>query len=437
MNKVLFISLDSVRSDYLCVEGDAELCRKFSTPNLYNLSKNGLLFKNTFVQVPFTVPSHTCMFTGMYPFNHGVRDQRDRLNHNVSTIFDILQSHGFEIASFSDVAILKDRGFNWNYCGECTLRNLENKLEELKNQKFFIFVHYWDVHTPYKVKIPNKNIKDIIANSLPKFNSLKKYFGFRSIYNYFWLYKIKRIRKIVLSGDKEIISKIKKGYIQSIQEADGFIGDLVQIIKKIGILDDTLIVITADHGDSFNEHNEIDSTVDDRYEHGQFLFDNVLRVPLIFYLPSRLPSARIESQVREIDILPTILEILKIDNEELKASLNFDGWSLLPYIYQNDNPNQIEYIYSEVVRKDLNKKIEKRSLRTKDYKIIVDFVKGERKLFDLNSDPEELCNIYDIQKEGVSELENILNGYLTKDESKGGKENVTERIKELKSLGRI
>jgi arylsulfatase A-like enzyme len=131
------------------------------------------------------------------------------------------------------------------------------------------------------------------------------------------------------------------------------------------------------------------------------------------------------------------LEILRIDNEELKTSLNFDGCSLLPYIYQNDNLNQIGYIYSEVVRKDLNKKIEKRSLRTKDYKIIVDFIKGERKLFDLNSDPEELCNIYNIQKEVASELENILNGYLAKDESKSEKENVKERLKELKSLGRI
>ena len=132
-NKVLFISFDSLRSDYVAGPN-----KKVNLPNLDKLCKDGLFFKNTIVQAPFTVPSHTSMFTGMYPFNHGVRDQVDRLNSSTPTIFDILKSKGFEVISFLDVGMLKDVGFKWDDCGDCNLKNIKSKLKEIKDQDFFI-----------------------------------------------------------------------------------------------------------------------------------------------------------------------------------------------------------------------------------------------------------------------------------------------------------
>ena len=128
-NKVLFISFDSLRSDYVAGPN-----KKVNLPNLDKLCKDGLFFKNTIVQAPFTVPSHTSMFTGMYPFNHGVRDQVDRLNSSTPTIFDILKSKGFEVISFLDVGMLKDVGFKWDDCGDCNLKNIKSKLKEITRE---------------------------------------------------------------------------------------------------------------------------------------------------------------------------------------------------------------------------------------------------------------------------------------------------------------
>lgn len=431
MTNILYISLDSVRNDCLSDENSSEIY-----PTLYNLSNNGLLFENTIVQVPFTVPSHTSMFTGKYPFNHGVRDQLGKLDTNILTLFDILKSHGFEISSFSDVSILADRGFDWNYCGTCTIKNIGNKIKEVAHGNFFIFVHYWGTHTPYKTKFDSKNIVDFFANTILKINNIKNVPILNLAYKYFWLYNIKRMREMLKTGNREIVTNIKKGYSESISEADKFIGKLIEILTITGILHDTLIVITADHGESFNEHDEIDSIVDGRYEHGQTLYDNVLKVPLIFYQPSQLAPTKVETQVREIDILPTILEILKLDNVELIES-NFDGNSLLPLVYENKKSNHPEHIYSEVVRKDLAKNVEKRSLRTNDYKLIIDYIKNEKELYNLNIDPDEMNNIYEIKKDIAAELTSLLYVYLTKNKSKNTRDKIKEKLHRLKSNNKI
>jgi len=429
-NKVLFISFDSLRSDYVAGPN-----KKVNLPNLDSLCKNGVFFKNTIVQVPLTVPSHTSMFTGMYPFNHGIRDQVVRTNYHTPTIFDILKYKDFKILGFSDVDLLKDLWFfNWNYSGECNLKEIKSKLKEIKNQNFFIFIHYWGTHTPYQVKLPPKNIKDIISRFILVFSSLRKWSNLLGkISTLFWLYRVNRIREMVKNGDNNIVEIIKEGYIKSIKEADKFVGDIREMLSKIGILDDTLIVITADHGESFNEHEEINSAIGNEYEHGLFLYDNVLKVPLIFYQPSKLAPAEIATPIREIDIVPTILEMLGMGEELI--TLNFDGCSLIPLLGKNANPKRTEFIYSEVVRKIQNKKIEKRSLRSERYKLIIDFIEDKREFYDLKKDPDELNNIYNRQKTEIAlEMENILEKYRIYDKDKLERERVKSRIKKLKLI---
>ena len=170
---------------------------------------------------------------------------------------------------------------------------------------------------------------------------------------------------------------------------DYYIGSLVNDLKQLGILDRTLIVITSDHGEQFFEHGA--------NEHGNSFYDEVLRVPLIFRLPEKIPSGlRIPFNVSNIDIKPTILDVLGIDNE-----IKFEGKSLMSFFNGNENQNRSVFSEQERGRFSL-------SLRDDRYKIIFPTVKPDKlanidlmyykkfkdgEFYDIKRDPEEKNNL--------------------------------------------
>ncbi len=379
MRNVILISIDSMRYDSLEFEA--------SLPTLSFLAEKGAFFTTTIVQAPFTAPSHASMLTGLYPFHHGIRDQKGVLNQNTKTIFTYAHQRGFKTAAFTGAPILSNRGFekDIDIYDQLNLSYVKKAINILKSHRFCIFLHFWDVHTPYCTNLPIRKHQDFWANFFRITGIEKK---IPRLHKFFWNYRVERIRDMVKGDYPKIFDAVTKGYEGALKKIDLFIKKLIQILAVESVLKDTLIIIASDHGDSFNEHGEIYNQIERRYEHGHFLYDNIIKTFTIFYNESYIKPHTIEQQVRTIDILPTILEMLSI------RPTTIDGSSLSDLLTSCHPRTFLKYAYSEIFRNDQVEPEHKRSLRSSAFKLIIDYRNNIHEFYHLKEDPQEIENIY-------------------------------------------
>ncbi len=274
---VILITIDTLRYDYVGYSGAG----KVETPVLDSLAKDGVWFETAYCQVPLTPPSHASILTGTYPATHGVRDfTSGPLSPSVPTLAEILKQRGYGTAAFISALVLDsvwglDRGFDLYFDsfeaggnGGANPGNVQRRAEETIDQvlawhskaaePFFLWVHLFDPHHDYNPPQPYK----------------ARY-----------------------SSDP---------YAGEVAYADSQIGRLVQALKQRQQYDRTLLVAVSDHGESLGEHREPN--------HGFFLYETTVRIPLLYKLPSglQIPKPRIESMTQTVDILPTILQTLRI-----------------------------------------------------------------------------------------------------------------------------
>ncbi|MGH9447572.1 MAG: sulfatase, partial [Terriglobia bacterium] len=305
---VLLITLDTVRADHLSCYAPGHA----RTPNLDALAARGARFKHATVQVPLTIPSHACIMTGTYPPVNRVRGMDGFvLDKSHPTIASLTQAAGFATAAFVGSTVL-DRRFGFSN-GFTTYNDNMGKgivegglpgvfpevrasvvtdraiawLRSNGNKKFFLWCHYYDAHAPYW---PPEPYRRLYAHDL---------------------------------------------YSGEIAYTDSQVGRLFDFLKGQNVLGRTLIVVTADHGESLGEHGEA--------THGIFLYDSTLHVPLIIAGPGIPAGKVIAEQARSIDILPTIMEFLR-----LKCPSEAQGVSLWP-VMQHGTPVRSNYSYSETI----------------------------------------------------------------------------------------
>lgn len=464
---IILICIDTLRADHLSCYGYP---RKTS-PNIDALAEKGILFENHIAPATHTTPVFTSMFTGQNPFHHGVIatlhavvNHKDMILDDLTpTLPDVLWRNGYETVAFDNLfsfrAIPKwhARGFKYyiNLTNDSTTSDFPNALtadninQELlpwvekvidEEKKYFFFVHYWDPHEPYNQpddfkRIFSRNLEDLERTSTPAGGEYILGVGPEKILNH-------DLRERVCLYDEEI------------RYVDAKIGELLEKIKKVGLYNDSLIIITADHGEGLGEHG--------CYDH-RFPYEGTIRTPLIIKPPGNFPNKRIriKSLTSHTDFVPTILDWANIDwslglppltsKKELYTRypyLDLDGYSILPLI--NGEKQQIR---SSVIStgcyflyKGGFKSIEV-GLRTTKYKLIVrrkvpprtynveeiaglpqaGFAASTRsyhafnqlpkiELLDFNNDPLELANLADEKREIVArvmeKLEPVLNSPL-------------------------
>ncbi len=303
---VLLITIDTVRADRLGCYGYAGA----GTPNLDRLAAEGVRFANTYAQVPLTLPSHCSIMTGMDPADHRVHNNGTySLGPEIPTLAGLLKARGYRTAAFIASFTLDSRfglarGFDVyddNVQGEEALKSFRSErragavlaalapwLESIRGERFLCWAHFYDPHLPYAPPPPfDAEYRD------------RKYDG-------------------------------------EIAYVDLIIGKLLDLLKEKGLENTTLIVVAGDHGEALGEKKEID--------HGLFLYDGTLRVPMIVRLGKDLPAGRVvSSRVRLIDIMPTVLDSLGIP-----VPSGVRGTSLLPYARGKrtaDLPVHIETFY--------------------------------------------------------------------------------------------
>lgn len=284
---ILLITLDTTRADHLGCYG----YQAARTPNLDRMAREGIRFARTYCPSPLTLPSHASILTGLYPVILGVRNNGHDLPSGIRTLAEILKGQGYTAAAFVssfsvDSRFGLDRDFdvyddtfqsespfktqNAERRAEETFARFSRWLETNGKNKFFGWVHYYDPHLPYDPPSPYKEEFD---------------------------------------GNP---------YDGEIAYMDRYVGAVLERLREQGVLERTIIVVAGDHGEGLGDKVEIG--------HGIFLYEETLRVPFILHNPTIfLRSQVIESQVRLIDIAPTILEIVGLGNE----AVGMNGQSLV------------------------------------------------------------------------------------------------------------
>ncbi|MGC2662346.1 MAG: sulfatase-like hydrolase/transferase [Bryobacteraceae bacterium] len=283
---VILISVDTLRADHLSAYGYTKL----STPHIDALAGEGTRYGQVQTQIPLTLPSHTCLFTSTYPFQNGVEENAERVPPGIVTLASVLHAEGYKTAAFVGSSLL-DRRFGLDVgfdsydspfsaasgvaespysqrvrrAGALVFRSATQWLSAHRGQEAFVFIHLFDLHTPY---------------SLPASSGLS-------------------------------------GYDTEIQYVDQLVGRFEQYLAANGWWDRSLVVLLADHGESLGEHGE-DS-------HGYFIYQSTLWVPLLFHWPKRVDApVRVDQPAGLIDVAPTILDFLHISPPK-----SFEGHSLL------------------------------------------------------------------------------------------------------------
>jgi arylsulfatase A-like enzyme/tetratricopeptide (TPR) repeat protein len=276
---LLLISLDTVRADRL---GSYHYAAA-QTPHIDALAKNGLRFEQATTVVPLTLPAHASLMTGTFPGWHGVRDNGGfYLDDDQLTLAEILRDHGFRTGGFVGAFVLDGRwgiaqgfdryfdDFDLDKFGNAAAMDMiqrpgaevvDRALEWLRaeqQQPFFAWVHLYDAHTPYEAPA-------VVQSQFPRTRD--------------------------------------GAYDAEIAYADAQVGRLVDALRSDGRLDQTLVVVVADHGEMLGEHGEL--------THGFFIYEAATHIPLILNGPG-VPSGVVSDQVRIVDVVPTALSLLGI-----------------------------------------------------------------------------------------------------------------------------
>jgi arylsulfatase A-like enzyme len=289
---VILISMDTVRADHLGCYG----YHRRTSPRLDKYAAQGTLFVNCTSPSSWTVPAHLTMLTGLEPATHGCvyYDEPGRLNENYETMAKIFTGHGFQTAAFTGGGYAGERhgmdiGFqHFESRGrhfEDNLKALLRWLDENGDQPFFLFFHGFNAHRPY---LPPPPYKERFAG------------------DYQGNYNVREFGPWVSQPSAEDLEYIISQYDGEIAMIDDILGYFFAELDSRGILKDSLVVITSDHGDEFYEHGSCD--------HIRTLYDELVRVPWIMFGPG-VPARKVHSHVGTVDILPTVLALMDVQVE--------------------------------------------------------------------------------------------------------------------------
>lgn len=403
-SSVLLITVDTLRADRLGCYG----ATRVQTPAMDALAREGVRFASAMAQVPITLPSHAVILSGTYPMTNGVRDfTSNGLPPNIELISQAMKRHGYTTAAFVSAFVLNrtwgfNRGFdlyddhfgsrqfattdpgNIERRGGKTIDRVLNWLQsppaQAETKPFFVWLHLYDPHSPYDPPEP-----------------------FRSEY-----------RGRLYDGEVAYV--------------DSQLARLFTFLKRRGLYNRMWVVLTSDHGESLGEHGE--------QEHGFFIYQSTLHVPMIFKPPHGIaPPAVLTSAVETIDIAPTLLDLLDIQDA---IRLQFQGTSLAgPVLGKSPEVQQAVYAESYYAFHSFGWS-PLRSLVAENLQFIQ---APQRELYDLREDPNQTHNLAPRQHARATALDQRLTALETRFtaahpvSTPSGQPLRDAAIQQLKSLG--
>jgi arylsulfatase A-like enzyme/uncharacterized protein HemY len=367
----ILITLDTTRADRLGCYGYPRI----ETPTIDMFAALGVKFEHCIAQTPLTLPSHSSLLTGTLPFFHGVRDNGGFiLPPDLKTLAEVFKDNGYATSAFVGAYVLDSKwglnqGFDYYYdrfdlskFEKVSLGTVQRPANEVidetlkwlgqnKDKKFFTWVHLYDPHTPYEPP--------------PPFDA--KY--------------------------------AKNPYLGEIAFADSQIARLWQFLQDSNLSDNLFLVFASDHGESLGQHQEAN--------HGFFVYQETIHVPLIFVTPFKKFQGLSSSQVVSlIDVMPTMLEMAGFPSPP-----EVQGTSLLPLFF-NPAKESTTFAYSESYYPRYHFGwSELKSIQNKKHKLII---APEMELYDLTQETSEMNNLASAEKKILAELETEADKYIKK-----------------------
>jgi arylsulfatase A-like enzyme len=428
---VILIIIDTLRVDHLgCYGYERPL-----TPHIDELAADGIRFDHCIVQAPWTIPSIMSIMTSMYPSVNGIMDDKGRLDPIRQTLAEAFQAEGFRTAGIVSHTFVDSRyGFGDGFEifeDERVIQEPADQitelaisiLEEVKDERFFLFIHYFDPHFPYEPPAPFDTIQVTPGVDVESMS---------------WK-EMKRFAHIRNPVPQPELNRIIGLYDGEIAFTDVMIGHLIDYLKTSGLYENTIIALTADHGEEFKDHGSMG--------HTRTLYDEVIRVPLLIRDPgSGARGIVIEEQVRSMDIAPTLLR-----GAGIEIPVDFQGVDLSNF-WSDQRPVSSLTAFSETSRHAIL-----RSIRTDDNKYIQNIrrsfyhtipgVENTHELYDLREDAKELRDQKDNGDPPLIPLRNQLFEWVRISELEqdwlpkaGGEEKVTydqETLNRLRALGYV
>lgn len=384
---VVFITIDSLRADHLGCYG----YKRDTSPNVDALSKRGTLFAQAIAQASWTTTSVSSIATSLYPGHE--REQMGRgLNSKDENLVKILKQNGYTTALFSNAREILD----------VTLSNVKNEFDVFNSQEVqankvvdsvsrwlnkifrkpvFLWVYLFDVHWPYRAA-PAYSAEFLSDGMYPRQNvPIAEDDGQKNEF-----FSFGRISRIVAEKGITDTSYYIARYDGGIKFADEQIGRLLRVLRDKGMDKNTLIVLFADHGESMTEHNFY-------FNHSHYLYEGLIRVPLIMVFPGKIPCRTVQAQTPMLGVMPTTLDLLGINN--IKP---MEGESFLPLL-KSDKNRAAPYIFSESSFPPFFPQ----SVRSEDWKLVHNRDRGpnlnrkDYELYDLKRDPTETNNLIEQQ----------------------------------------
>ncbi|MDH7569564.1 MAG: sulfatase [Armatimonadota bacterium] len=404
---ILLIAIDTLRADHLSAYGYGRL----TSPHIDRLAREGVLFQCYSPHIP-THPGYTTLFTGKDVMAHQIACQGGtvELDPAVKTLAEILQARGYFTAAADSLGRWFRRGFalyqgyQWEPDPQGAWRKGEAVTDAAlrvldacarQDKPWFAFLHYWDPHTPYLPPAPFHRMFYHGDERDPANRSMDPVFAFEPFRYYFeqWM------------GGVTDIEFPKAQYDAEIAYADACLQHVFTQLQARGLLEQTLLIITADHGEEMDEHQMWFD------HHG--LYDTNLHVPLIMRCPGYLPRGkRVDGMVTLMDVAPTILSMVGMPEEAENAGML--GHNLLPLAQRQDLQGRgtVQTLFATE-----NTWMRKRAVRTREWKLIRSCEPDLHhcppvELYHLASDPGERFNVADEHPEVVEALTGELTAWV-------------------------
>jgi arylsulfatase A-like enzyme len=388
---IIVVIVDALRPDHMGCYG----YERPTSPNIDGLASGGIRFEDAITQAPWTKGSLASMFTSLYPFQHGATTWSAVMPESQVTLAEVLSGEGYQTMCVINMLGMAGRfqvlqGFDRVSAADKYERLAPQTTDDAiamladASGPYFLVVHYYDSHAPYRP--PLKYVDMIRTGSDPDLVTGPR-------------------RGEVLSREDRMTRKVLF-YDGCIRYVDEELGRLLQYLDNHGARDRTLVVVTADHGEALGERGI--------FGHGAEAYDDAIKVPLVLSWPDGFREAAvIADQVRHIDLMPTILEIVGcVDNNRR------EGATLLPLIEGRPRPLSsggllpASLALCDCTNRAVPGKI---GLRSAGWKIIKDPVTSLVELYDLRNDPGETRNLWGSDMSGGDSLLAMLQRVPTVD----------------------
>ena len=381
-NNILLITLDTTRADHLGAYGFA----RARTRHLDRLAAEGVRFEWAFSPAPITLPAHASIFTGLYPFEHGVRNNGNfYLADTLPTLATVLSGAGYRTAAFVSAFVLDRRyglarGFETYDDRMETAESQVVSLEaERRGDRTSLALTAWLERYAAGALEPPRG-----QSGGPGHEARPPFFAWLHLYDPHERYHPPQPFRGAFADAP---------YDGEIAFDDAIVASVLDKLGQLGLIDNTLIAVIGDHGESLGDHGE--------ETHSMFVYDSAIRVPLILWRPGRLPPGVVISQpVRATDLAPTLLELVGAP-----APQTPHGRSLLPLLREPRSDSPVP-IYAETYLPQFYMNwAPLRTVRDEGWKFI-DAPRPE--LYDLAHDPGESQNVAGSQADRVQAMRDAL-----------------------------